>query len=322
MKASNIINNSMTKSEIRKDYIQEKYVIIAPKRGQRPDDVSHKEQQTTIPKASCVFCPARVDRDNKILLTAKETKEKNEPWAIKVIANKFPTVSPANPRAYGLQEVVIETPDHLKEVEELTTERVAEIFKVYAKRTKIISRDKKIEYILIFKNNGGKAGASLQHAHSQIFATEFLPPHLKDKSQRVLAYKLKNGSCVYCDVIKKEKRGPRLVAQDENVIAFCPWAPMHNHEIWLMPKKHLDNITVLTTEEQTSFAKILKKILKKINQLNLPYNYYFHQVIRDKDQHLYMKVTPRGSVWAGVEIGSGLIINPISPEESAKFYRK
>ena len=79
---------------------------------------------------------------------------------------------------------------------------------------------------------------------------------------------------------------------------------------------------MLTQNERLSFAKLLKKILKKINKLNLPYNYYFHQVINDEDQHLYLKITPRGSVWAGVEIGSGLIINPVSPEEAARFYRK
>jgi len=134
-------------------------------------------------------------------------------------------------------------------------------------------------------------------------------------------HRIKYGDCVYCNVIKKELRGPRLIAHDKHVIAFCTFAPMHNYEAWIMPRRHIDNITQLTTEERQSFAKILKRVLKKIDTLELPYNYYFHQVIHDTDQHLYMKVTPRGSVWAGVEIGSGLIINPVSPEEAAKFYR-
>jgi UDPglucose--hexose-1-phosphate uridylyltransferase len=312
----------MSKPEIRKDYIQEKYVIIAPKRGKRPHDIERPQRLKPVKKKECVFCPERVDKIAKVLATVKSTAEEGEPWAIKVIANKFPSVSIDNPKAYGQQEVVVETPDHLKEIEDLSIERTAEILKVYADRTEIISQDKKIDYILIFKNNGGAAGASLQHVHSQIFATEFLPPHLKDKSQRVQAYKLKRDKCVYCEVIKKESRGPRLIVQDKHIIAFCPWAPMHNYEAWIIPKRHIDNITLMTKQERTSFAKILKKILKKINKLDLPYNYYFHQVIHDQDQHLYMKVTPRGSVWAGVEIGSGLIINPIPPEEAAKFYRK
>lgn len=308
------------RAEIRRDYIQEKYVIIAPHRKKRPRDIERPTRLIPAQKGECVFCPEKIDAAGKSLLTTKMSGEKNS-WTIKVITNKFPAVAVNNPKAYGRQEVVIETPNHFKEIENLSTKHVAKIFETYAQRTKVISRDPKIEYILIFKNNGGTAGASLTHTHSQIFATQFLPPHLKDKSQRAQAYKLKNGACVYCDVIKKEKHSPRLVAEDKNVIAFCPWAPMHNYEIWLMPKRHLDNITLLTLSEQLSFAKILKKILKKIDQLNLPYNYYFHQVIHDEDQHLYLKITPRGSVWAGVEIGSGLIINPVSPEEAAKFYR-
>jgi len=309
------------KSEIRKDYIQEKYVIIAPKRGKRPHDVEKPKRNQPIKKKECVFCPERIDNAGKILTTVNETTEKGEQWAIKVLANKFPSVSIDNPKAYGQQEVIVETPNHNKEIEDLSIKRISEILSVYSQRTKIISQDKKIDYILIFKNDGGTAGASLQHSHSQIFATEFLPPHLKDKSQKVQAYKLEHGSCVYCDVIKKEKKSIRNVFEDKNMIAFCPYASIHNYEIWVMPKRHLDNITMLSKEERISFAKILKKILKKINKLGLPYNYYFHQVIHDEDQHLYMKITPRGSVWAGVEIGSGLIINPIAPEEAAKFYR-
>ena len=307
-------------SEIRKDYIQEKYVIIAPRRGKRPTDVERRVAPA-ISAADCTFCPGVVDRGNRILSTVTATRRPGELWAIKVITNKFPAVTVTNPKAYGRQEVIIETPDHRRETETLSPARVAEIFKVYADRTRIISKDRKIEYILIFKNDGGAAGASLRHTHSQIFASKFLPPHLKDKSQRVQAYKLEHGRCVYCDVIEKEQKGPRLIAHDRNVIAFCPWAPMHNYEVWLMPKRHLDNITGLNATERLSFARLLQKVLKKINRLGLSYNYYFHQVIHDEDQHLYLKVTPRGSVWAGVEIGSGLIINPVSPEAAARFYR-
>ncbi|MFA6322187.1 MAG: galactose-1-phosphate uridylyltransferase [Candidatus Buchananbacteria bacterium] len=312
----------MQKSEIRKDYIQEKYVIIAPHRGNRPHDVEKPQRQQPNKPTECVFCPGKVDKVSKVLATINETKEKNEPWAIKVIANKFPSVSVNNPKAYGQQEVIIETPNHFLEIEDLSVKRISKILEIYAKRTEVISRDKKINYVIIFKNDGGVAGASIQHSHSQIFATEFLPPHLEDRSRRVQAYRLKHGTCIYCDVIKKERKGPRLVWEDKHVIAFCPWAPMHNYEIWIMPKRHVDNVTNLNETERNCFAKAMKKILKKISKLNLPYNYYFHQIVKDENEHLYIKITPRGSVWAGVEIGSGLIINPIAPEDAAAFYRK
>ncbi len=304
------------KSEIRKDYIQEKYVIISPRRGKRPREFERMEVHGT-ERQVCHFCPEQL-KNVKALATYGSQKK----WQVKSIANIFPAVSKENSKAYGTQEVVVETPNHIKELDDLSVAHIGHIFEVYAERTRAITRDKKIEYILIFKNNGGKAGASLQHAHSQIFATEFLPPHLKDKSQKVQEYKLETGRCVYCDVIAKEKEGPRLVWEDKDVIAFTPYASMHNYEVWIMPKRHLDNVTVLTAGERRSMAKILKYALQKITDLHLPYNFYFHQVIHDEDQHLYLKVKPRGSVWAGVEIGSGLIINPIAPEDAAKFYRK
>ena len=304
------------KPEIRKDYIQEKYVIIAPRRGQRPHDVEVVSKIVTNKK--CVFCPENVEKD----LIIRKYDGQGQKWSLLTLKNKFPAVTLDNPKAYGVQEVIIPTPNHATELEDLPATHIKELLDVYAERTFEISKNKKIEYILIFKNDGDKAGQSIAHAHSQIFATSFLPPHLIDKSQKTQKYKLENGSCVYCDVIKKERKGPRLIIEDKYMIAFTPYASLHNYEVWIMPKRHLDNITVLSNPEKQSFARILKKILLKLGDLGLPYNYYFHQVINDEDQHLYMKITPRGSIWAGVEIGSGVIINSVSPENAAEFYRE
>lgn len=304
-------------SEIRKDYIQEKYVIIAPRRNQRHHDIEQPQVTEKVDSTKCVFCPKNIE--DELIIHKYDEKV---PWSMLVLKNKFPAVTLENPKAYGLQEVIVEAPDHIAELEDLPEEHIARLLDVYSDRTLSITKNQKIEYILIFKNNGGKAGASIQHAHSQIFATSFLPPHLLDKSQKVQEYKLKHGTCVYCDVIKNEVAGPRFVFKDDYAIAFTPYASIHNYEVWIMPLRHVDNVTVLNHDEQRSFAKILKRVLQKIYKLNLPYNYYFHQVIHDNDQHLYMKITPRGSVWAGVEIGSGVVINPVSPEDAAKYYRE
>ncbi|MBU1130907.1 DUF4931 domain-containing protein [Patescibacteria group bacterium] len=305
--------------ELRKDYIQDKYVIIAPVRKKRPHNLERPQQKKPLPQKECVFCLPQINKIKDHLTIYKPDKKE---WLVKVISNKFPAVSKEFPKAYGVQDVVIETPDHTLELEDLSVSHIAKILEAYAIRTHEISKDKKIEYILIFKNNGGKAGASIQHAHSQIFATHFMPPHLFDKSQKQQAYKLTNSHCIYCDVINRERGGPRWIWEDELTVCFAPYASMHHYETWIMPKRHIDNITLMTKEEQLSFAKILKHIVKKIGDLGLPYNFYFHQVINDEDQHLYLKIKPRGNIWAGVEIGSGLIINPVPPEDAAEFYRK
>lgn len=310
------------RSEVRKDYIQDKYVIIAPRRLARPHgrDVNFDLAQVnqSVKQKDCVFCPPQLKLTGALLVIGGR---KN--WQIVVLKNKYPAVSLDNPKAYGTQEVVVETPNHNLQLEDLSLKHTEQILEVYAARTKILMANNKLEYILIFKNNGGRAGASLQHAHSQIFATGFIPPHLLDKSQRVQAYKLKTGHCVYCDVIKEESRGPRKVYEDDHVIAFTPYASLYNYEVWIIPKRHLDNVTNLSSQERSAIAFILQRIIKKVvRDLHLSYNYYFHQVVHDEDQHLYIKITPRGSAWAGVEIGSGVVVNPVSPEEAAKFYRQ
>ena len=311
-------NTKPLKSELRKDYIQDKYVIIAPRRGKRPHDVEvpQKMNKYDDPKKS-VFHPDNVKNRKATLTIGREGN-----WRIKIIPNDFPAVTLDNKNAYGVQEVVIETPDPNLELEDLSEKHIAELLEAYAKRTEEIQKQKNIQYIIIFKNDGGKAGASIQHAHSQIFATDFIPPHLMDKSQKQLNYKLTHGTCVYCDIINKEMNCERAVWEDKNIACFTPYASMHNYECWIIPKQHKDNITQLDKQERKSFARILKHVLLRIDELGLSYNYYFHQVVFDENQHLYMKITPRGQFWAGVEIGSGVIINTIAPEDAAEFYKK
>ncbi len=291
--------------------------MIAPRRSERPILERPVCEEPHPPASRCPFCPARLS-PREIIATFGP----GDPWEIAVVENVYPAVSLENVRAYGKQEVVIETGDHAAQLEDLHEEHIADILSVYGARSSALCEIPHMEYILTFKNSGGRAGASVPHAHSQIFATSFLPPHLLDKSQKVQEYKLRHGTCVYCDVMRAERESPRFVFEDTNVIAFTPYASMHNYEVWILPKRHMDNIALLMEPERLSWAGVLKRLLGGIVRLKLPYNYYFHQLVHDEDQHLYMKITPRGSVWAGVEIGSGLIINPVPPEEAAAYYRE
>lgn len=321
-----------SRSEIRRDYIQDKYVIVAPQRVRRPQSArggpipparleacphTNGLGEISVGVGACVFCPGIVDRRKDIILAVPAKRR----WTIAVVPNKYPAVSVTNRRAYGVQEVVIETPDPRLQLEELGERHIAQLLQIYAERTVAVTRVPDIEYVLIFKNSGGRAGASLRHSHSQIFATTLIPPQLADKAQKTQEYRRRFGSCVYCDVVRIEGRGPRFVYRDGDVVAFTPYASVHNYEVWILPTRHIDNITDLTARERNSWARLLRKILRRIGELGLPYNYYFHQVVKDKDQHLYMKITPRGSVWAGVEVGSGVILNPVAPEDAARYYR-
>ncbi len=302
------------KSEVRKDYFLERYVIISPARMKRPKDVvenSHRQ-----PGQKCVLCPNNVEQD---LIVDSIGSKKN--WRVLAILNKFPAVARESAKAYGVQEVIIETNRHGHELGDMTQTEIMDVLNMYVKRTNKLSQIKDIDYILIFKNNGGPAGASLLHAHSQIFAAKKIPPDVFHELDKAQEYKIKNGSCVYEDIIKREMKSPRFVWKDKNVIVFCPYASMYHYEVWIFPFAHRDNITNLTEDELKSVAKAMKLVLGKINQYNLPYNFFMHQSISDEDQHFYIKVQPRESIWAGLELGAGMIINSVSPERAAKFYQ-
>jgi UDPglucose--hexose-1-phosphate uridylyltransferase len=193
---------------------------------------------------------------------------------------------------------------------------------MYTKRTKDLMKNKKLDYILCFKNQGSKAGASIIHAHSQVFATSIVPPELQVEALIVNHYKAEHKTCPYCDIIKKEMKSKRKIFEDKNVAVFTPYASEYHYEVWIFPKRHVDNITLLKPTELKSFATALKLILGKLHTIDLSFNMFLHNVVSNKDQHLYLKIQPRDSVWAGVELGSGLIINSVSPELAAKFYRK
>jgi len=303
-------------SEVRIDEIHDRFVIIAPGRSKRPHDTA-KHKEVPVKSKDCPFCKEAAFLSQPPLhLVGPENW-----WEIKVIKNIFPFLSPDNPKAYGHQEVVIETPHHNKELAEFSEPHIVRLLQTYQARTKALSADAKIKYIIIFKNHGGKAGASLVHAHSQIMAASFVPNHIVNKLARARQYLIKKGISYYKKLADKEAKGPRNIFSDNNITAFCPYASSYNYEAWLVPKRRVDNITELKDDELKSLAKALKKILTKLNELELPYNFYMHQTLTDDNEYFYMRICPRRDTWAGVELGSRVIVNTMPPEEAAKFYR-
>ncbi|MFN3301443.1 MAG: DUF4931 domain-containing protein [Patescibacteria group bacterium] len=303
------------KSEIRKHYFLDKYVIITPGRAKRPRGTIAKA--IIIPEKSCPFCPSHIEK-NLVIKAYPSLKN----WQYLALKNKYPIVTLDNPKAYGQHEVLIDTPDHFKQLAQFKLEEIVGLLEVYKDRIKNLSKIKDIEYILVFKNEGSKAGATLIHAHSQVFASKILPPEVVEEQSAARKYKSEKGVCPYCQILKKEEKGPRKIFSNKEIVAFCPYASEYHYEAWILPRRHVDNITELTKKETISFAKVLKKILVKIFILNLEYNFFFHQIVHDPDQHFYLKIQPRESIWAGVELGSGIIVNSLPPEKAAQFYRK
>lgn len=305
------------RAEIRVDYVHDRQVIIAPGRSRRPHDPNYEAAVLSRAPAVDTFSPERL-KNVRALLTIGGRNH----WRIKVINNIFPVVSPENPKAYGYQEVVVETPDYGVELANLPEQHLAELLRVYGQRVRALQRDKQIRYILVFKNNGGQAGASINHAHSQIFASAYVPPHVVTRRKRAQEYRVINGRDYYSDLLIKEENGPRWIASGRHVCALTPYASLYNYEAWIMPWRRVDNVSQLKPAEVKEMAAYLKKILMRLNGEGLPYNYYLHQVVGDQLEHMYLRIAPRRDVWAGLELGSRLIVNSVSPEEAARFYRR
>ena len=193
----------MKKNEIRKHYFQDKYVIISPKRGKRPHRTKTCTEDEKMDK-ECFFCP-----QNKVKLIY-ELPNLSGGWLIKVIKNIYPALSLDNKYAYGKQEIIIETPEHKKEIHELPIEHIKKILDVYSERHDSLMKLKKIRFVLVFKNEGGKAGESINHAHSQVIALPMLPPMIREEILAIDEYQMKNNSCPYCDIIKNEGNHPEL----------------------------------------------------------------------------------------------------------------
>lgn len=298
--------------ELRKDYFLDRYVIIASERKKRPEEfLEFKKDEFSNAKDKCFFCPGNENT------TPPEISriEKNGSWIVRNFPNKFP--------ATKWHEVIVETPEHDKEIADLDVNTIVKVFELFAKRVEAIRKNKDVKYIIIFKNFGEEAGASLKHSHTQIAGMDIVPPSIKEEISSVRGYIKNNGKCPYCDIIAKEKNSERKIFDDEHTIAFSPYASRFPYEVWIMPKRHLNSLKKFKKSELISFCEILRKILLRMREmLSKPaYNLYIN-FVKDCDLHLKLVLFPRITKFAGFEFGSDVIINIISPEDSAKCYRE
>src|SRR3989344_6977290 len=186
-------------SEFRQDNLLNKNVIITPTRPRRPRDISEKP---VVPRsAPCLFCPAAVKPKTVI------DKINNGHWQTLSLPNNYPAVSLTNAKAYGAQEVIIDTPKHGVELGELNESEILAVLTMYQRRTAALSKIKGLDYVLIFKNNGARAGASIAHAHSQVFATNIIPPDVQEEITAAIRYQTKHRRNAYADITAKELKG-------------------------------------------------------------------------------------------------------------------
>ncbi len=316
--------------EIRKSYILNRWVIINTERAKRPQDFA-KETLKAKEEGVCPFCPG----NEKMTPPEISRIEENGKWQMRVFPNKYPAVTLdcsseietedfyfTRSDGYGKHEVIVETPNHNEDLSDLPVEKIKQLLDVYIERINALGNVKGIEHIAIFKNHGPEAGTSIDHEHSQIIAYNRPSMQVDREVEAVDSFRKKHKKCAWCEIVEIERKGPRRAFENDSFVAFCPYASRFAFELAIMPKKHLDSLAEVDEKGLLDLAEILKKALSKLKPLNAPYNLYLHESPKGKKLHFHFKISPRLLSWGGFEHSTGTVINTVSPEQAAEFYRK
>lgn len=300
--------------EIRKHYFLNRYVVIAPVRGKRPDAFA---QTGNSHKTETAASPA-IENERAIF----EVKDERGNWQVKVIANKFSALTMDTPKAFGKQEIVVETPKHNEELSNLSVTHITKIFEAYKHRITTLSEIDEVAYVAVFKNDGPQAGATLAHAHSQVVALPIIPPNVEAEAVAFEQYQVHNGTCPLCDIVTWEKRQQeRVIFEDDYIIAFCPYAGTAPYGVWIVPKQHRSYFNDLTHAELHSVAQVLKRVSQQLDKYGVSFNYFLANSLPGRNHHFVLKIEPRPNVWGGLELATGVIINPVPPEQAAEWYK-
>jgi UDPglucose--hexose-1-phosphate uridylyltransferase len=187
--------------------------------------------------------------------------------------------------------------------------------------------DARIRTIIIFRNHGAAAGATLAHPHSQIIAMPFIPPEIERRQNIAARHAEAHGRCLYCYIVEAERRqGTRVIRETEDFIAFVPYAAAMPFEIWIVPKRHQACFSLIEAQERTGLADLLRDMVARIDKtLGDPgYNLVLASLTgadAGAGTHWYLAIHPRPITLGGFEIGAGMTISPSLPEQDAARLR-
>lgn len=318
-------------------------MIIATERAKRPMDFVRDKVEIR----GTGFCPFCYNNESKtppeILAYRPDGSAPNTPgWTLRVVANKFPALTIEGSlhrqgedlydkmEGIGAHEVIIETPDHQKTMAKLSPREIEDVLWAFRDRILDLKKDNRFKYILIFKNHGEAAGASLEHTHSQLIALPVVPKRAAEELAGALEFFRLRDRCIYCDIISYETKagGTRVVAENESFIAIAPFASRFPFELWILPKSHQSAFEQSKKDEYAHLSVILKDMLSRLDRAleNPAYNYIIHSEPFSSNAsdyyHWHIEIMPKLTKMAGFEWGTGFYINPTPPEVSAKFLRE
>ena len=337
--------------EIRKNPITGSWVIISSERRRRPTDFVREEPARERKLgASCPFCEGNENATPaEVLAYRDENSHPNTPgWQVRVVPNRFPALCLkevlqrkeigifGEVTGVGAHEVIIESPHHRKTFVDFDLPHLTKILSAFRQRSLDLKKDRRLRYILLFKNYGSQAAASLEHPHSQLIATPVTPRYVKEELEGSRSYYGLKGRCIFCEIIIQEIESEvRVIEIKKDFAVLAPFASRFPFEMWILPRHHSPDFDRTPDKELIGLAGALSSTLRRLSSAlnDPPYNLIFHTAPNriprrgywdtiEEDYHWHIEIIPRVIKEGGFEWATGFHINPTSPEEAARELRE
>jgi UDPglucose--hexose-1-phosphate uridylyltransferase len=327
-------------AEFRKDPITGRWVIIATQRARRPRQLgaSNHGQQAE----PCPFCAGNEAMTPPELWALRDANtQANAPgWNVRVVPNKYPALESDSQwtgfsdnfyqaqNGVGAHEVIVESAEHVVNIGALSEVGITNVLRAYRERMRSLRMDRRWRYLLLYKNQGDRAGATLEHIHSQLIALPHVPSEAADEINGAQAHYLTAKRCIYCEIIEGETAASkRVIYSHAKFVALCPFAPRFAYESWILPRTHAAAFEESSDRDLDDFGRALHEIIARLNRAldDPPFNYFLHSAPTDDSisphYHWHWEILPQLSRAAGFELGSGSHINSVAPEDAAKLLR-
>ena len=313
-----------------------------------PQVLSYQKENSLYGKAS----PGNGGQDKQMQASGSAATA-TEDWSLRVIPNKFPALEATKNQesedsldvldalqrhcnrdffrsysGYGVHEVIIETPDHNRQLIDQTEEEVVLLLRSFGERIRSLEEDPRLRYVQVFRNHRPEAGASIEHPHCQLIALPYIPPLLDKEYRLAHDYYLDVGQCLLCTLAQEEEHsGDRVVALNDHFIAYIPFAAPLPFSTWIVPRQHLSALEKSPPGMEEQLAPIVKDVIGRLDQrlADPPYNFYLHTApLRSESLpyfHWHLEIIPKLTIVAGWEMATGTYINVSRPEEAASYLR-
>ena len=325
--------------EMRQNRFTKEWVIIATERAKRPEELKVKrDNRPPMPSyaPNCPFCPGNEHLAPPAVMSIPDDGS----WKVRVVPNKFAALaregepvrrierSRRTMNGVGIHDVIVETRDHSLTTGLLPVADVAEILRCYQRRFVEVSADPRIAHITIFKNHGAGAGTSLEHPHSQLIGTPVISSQVRGRLYEALRHWDEFGECIFCTAVKEElEEKVRVVMASDHFVAGEPFASSSPFSTYIYPRRHMASFGEIKDAEIVDLALVLKTVLAKLyyGLQNPDFNYTIRTAPHEEAgvlyYHWYLSIIPRLTRVAGFELGSGMFINTVLPEQAAEFLR-